>query len=44
MINIMALKQNGKINLTVHSDTVLDRSETMLVLGKLKDIQKCFRI
>lgn len=44
MINIMALKQGGKINLTVHSDTVLEGSEAMLVLGKLKDIQKCFRI
>jgi len=43
-INIMALKSNGKMNLTVHSDTVLQNGETMLVLGNHKDIQKCFRI
>ena len=43
-INIMALKSNGKINLTVHSDTVLEKEHTMLVLGDHKDIQKCFHI
>lgn len=43
-INIMALKNNGKINLTVHSDTVLEKEDTMLVLGDHKDIQKCFHI
>ena len=43
-INIMALKSNGKLNLTVHSDTLLQSGETMLVLGNHKDIQKCFRI
>lgn len=43
-INIMALKSNGKMNLTVHSDTLLQNGETMLVLGNHKDIQKCFRI
>ena len=43
-INIMALKINGKMNLTVHSDTLLQNGETMLVLGNHKDIQKCFRI
>ena len=43
-INIMALKSNGKMDLTVHSDTLLQNGETMLVLGNHKDIQKCFRI
>lgn len=43
-INIMALKSNGKMSLTVHSDTLLQNGETMLVLGNYKDIQKCFRI
>lgn len=43
-INIMALKSNGKLNLTVHSDTLLQNGETMLVLGNYKDLQKCFRI
>ena len=43
-INIMALKRNGQINLTIHSDTLLENGETMLVLGHNKDIQKCFHI
>lgn len=43
-ISIMAIKQDGKLNLTVHPDTVLKKDEAMLVLGELKDIQKCFHI
>ncbi|MGM9551435.1 MAG: potassium channel family protein [Clostridia bacterium] len=43
-INIMAIKTQGKLNLTIHSDTVLGEGQTMLVLGEHKDIQKCFHI
>ena len=43
-INIMALKRNGKLNLTVNPDTVLEEDESMLVLGEYKHIQKCFHI
>ena len=43
-INIKAIKQDGKMSLTILPDTVLKADETMLVLGELKDIQKCFRI
>ncbi len=43
-INIMAIKHDGKMNLTIHPDTVLEEGETMLVLGEYKDIQKCFHI
>ena len=43
-INIMALKNQEKLDLTVHSDTVLLEGGTLLVLGKLKHIQKCFHI
>ena len=43
-INIMAVKENGKMILSVTPDTVLDRHKTMLVLGERKAIQKCFRI
>ena len=43
-INIMAVKDNGKMNLTVTPDTVLDAGKTLLVLGKQKTMQKCFRI
>lgn len=43
-INIMAIKENGKMNLSVTPDTELNSSKTMLVLGETKAIQKCFRI
>ncbi|MBO4473781.1 MAG: TrkA family potassium uptake protein [Clostridiales bacterium] len=43
-ITIMALKQNGKMNLTVTSETVLTDAVTLLVLGEYRDIQKCFHI
>ena len=43
-INIMAIKDNGAMNLSVTPDTVLDSSNTMLVLGEWKDIRKCFHV
>ena len=43
-INIMAVKDNGSIDLNITPDTVLYYGETLLVLGSQKDIQKCFHI
>lgn len=43
-LNIMAVKENGHMNLSVSPDIVLDGGKTMLVLGKRKAIQKCFRL
>lgn len=43
-INIMALKNGKKMNLSVSPDMVFTSEETMLVLGNNRDIQKCFRI
>ena len=43
-INIIAVKEEGRLNLTVTPDMVLKESETMLVLGEVKNIQKCFHI
>lgn len=43
-INIMALKHNGVMNLNITSDTPLPEDDTMLVLGDIKEIQKCFHI
>ncbi len=43
-INIMGIKRNGKLNLTIGPETKLVEDETLLVLGKHKDIQKCFHI
>ena len=43
-INIMATKENGKINMAVSPETVLTDKITLLVLGTYKELQKCFRI
>ena len=43
-INIMAVKENGKMNLMVTPETVLDSTKTMLVLGEKKVIQRCFHL
>lgn len=43
-INIMALKRDGKLDMSVRPDTLLTGDATMLVLGESRDIQKCFKI
>ena len=43
-INIMATKENGKINMAISPETVLTDNITLLVLGAYKEMQKCFRI
>ena len=42
-ITIMALKKNGRMNLSINPDTVMSEDATMLVLGELKTMQKYFR-
>ncbi len=43
-INILGVRENGKLNMNVTPDTVLDSRTSILVLGQQKAIQKCFRI
>lgn len=43
-INIMGIKKSGKLELSISPDIVLGPEETMLVLGRNKDVQKCFHI
>ena len=43
-INIMGVKKGGKLELTLSPDSLLGAGETMLVLGKNKDLQKCFKL
>ena len=43
-INIMALKRDGNVDMNITPDMTLTSDETLLVLGKNKDIQKCFHI
>ena len=43
-INILAVKKNGTMDLSVTPETVLDDGSSMLVLGEWKAIRKCFRL
>ena len=43
-INIMAIKEKGKLNLSITPETILDDDKTMLVLGQKKSIKRCFHI
>ncbi len=41
-LNIMALKEGGKLILSITPETILSASRTLLVLGHQNAIQKCF--
>lgn len=43
-INILGIRENGKLNMNITPDTILSKGKSILVLGQLKAIQKCFRI
>lgn len=43
-VSIMGVKKNGRLELTLSPDMELGAGETLLVLGKNKDLQKCFKM
>jgi trk system potassium uptake protein TrkA len=43
-ITIMASRTDGKLNMQISNNTMFTGKETLLVLGKDKDIQRCFHI
>ncbi len=43
-ISILALKRGEKISMEISADTRVGEGERMLVLGKYKDVEKCFHI
>ena len=43
-ITILGVKQNGKLALSLSPDTLLPEGAALLVLGRSRDVQKCFRI
>lgn len=43
-LNIMALKEDGVLNLAVTPETGITANQTMLVLGTFKQVQKVFHI
>ena len=40
----MAIKENGKMEVSVSPDTVLSSEQTLLVVGEYKALQKCFKL
>ncbi|MBR5520931.1 MAG: TrkA family potassium uptake protein [Oscillospiraceae bacterium] len=43
-VNVLAIREEGKLNVAITSDTVFDSDQTLLVLGTEERIMKCFRI
>lgn len=43
-INILGVRENGNLNMSITPDTILNAGKSILVLGSLRAIQKCFKI
>lgn len=43
-INILAIKENGSLGVSVSPETHLTEGATMLVIGEYKTLQKCFHL
>lgn len=43
-INILGVRENGKLNLEVVPGMILSKEKSILVLGRSKAVQKCFHI
>ncbi len=43
-LNLLAVREDGKPSVAVNGETQMKEGQTILVLGKWKDVQKCFRI
>lgn len=43
-INILGIRENGRLNMNITPDTILDARKSILVLGNQQGIQKCFHI
>lgn len=43
-VNVLAIREEGKLNVTIKADTVFDSDQTLLVLGTEENIMKCFKI
>lgn len=43
-INILGIRENGKLNMSITPDTFLGRGSSILVLGHQKEVQRCFHI
>lgn len=42
-VNILGIKKNGVLNLTLNPDMKFEKGTTILVIGDYRDIERCFR-
>ena len=42
--NILGVSENGKMNMSISAETVLNRGEKVLVLGPLEQMRRLFRL
>lgn len=43
-INILAIRENGRLNMNIGPDTVLEGGKSLLILGTQEMVKKCFHI
>lgn len=43
-INVLGIRENGKLNMSINPDTILTQEMSVLVLGQEKEVHKCFKI
>ncbi|MBQ8160635.1 MAG: TrkA family potassium uptake protein [Clostridia bacterium] len=43
-LNLLAVREKGQPSIVVNGETRMREGQTILVLGKWKDIQRCFRV
>lgn len=43
-INVLGIREDGRLNMHITPETVLDRERSILILGQPKTVQKCLRI
>ncbi len=43
-INVLGIRNNGRLDMDIGFDTLLTKEKTIMVLGSRKNIAKCFRV
>ena len=43
-INVLGVRNNGRLDMNIGHDTLLEQDKTIIVLGSRKSISKCFRV
>jgi trk system potassium uptake protein TrkA len=43
-LNILGIKEKGQLNLSIHPETAFGQGQTILVLGRTKQMQKVFHL